>query len=499
MLTITDFVTGARAQWVPSRAQIEAWEASERSQRVFVGKPRRAYISTAFDVEDVLQTVAADTAGHRIRTGVMLDVEAKVTERMWQMADFLDQMGVNCRASSFGIDLAGGSQIVGLTAGGKRSAASTGFQRMRYSEFSYFSDPQAMISTSASVGIEGHEVIETTVDISAANGIQARVFWRDPTNGYEKLFIPFEWLAAYKTDPARITDEQWLMAQGEGFTDRSAAAYWLAELLPAKAGGNLVMLMHEFPQKQEHMFSSGAGRVVEITPPLAEVDGHLEVTGMRGDAWNVEIYGELGAPIVHSGQVVVTVDTAYGVKKTNSIVLATDMETRRPLACFWSNEILHDDLARVAADVTRFFSPPLKSAKRDRCTLVVEADGIGHGTCVELMTLGVPHHRFYQGKDDNAERCITQAKRRVEAGMKGAPSIMLEECDELHRDERKHFKGRKDVLMMFGIANVWIDSHAFTPAPDPEARKDKANRMHFEDSLREHEQQQRLKAPRWGT
>lgn len=477
-LTITDFVTGARTLWVPSRAQIRAWEAAERHQRVFVGKPRRAYISTAFDLDDVLQTVVADTAGHRIRTGVMLDVEAKVTERMWQMSDFLNQMGIDHRATDFHIELAhSGSQIVGLTAGGKRAAASTGFQRMRYSEFSYYTDPQAYIATSASVGIMGREVIETTVDISATNGKAARAMWlaaqpdAEGGNGYHPLFVEFEWLDAYKTNPNRITDEQWVMAQGEGFTDRSAAAYWLGELLPAKAAGNLVMLMHEYPQKPDHMFSAATGLWIKSKPKdgvvVPAVD-RLRVPGFAGDEWTADIYIKPDA----GHRYIVVADVAANKQRDKSTAMVVDMDSRQLCAEFSSNQIMGDDHARViqylwnhytthtrnpVADVLVDAAPILHTPR-----VAVEENGVGSVTTQPLQRLGVPHEAFTT--DANTKHLgMLEAKRAIEGGMLRGSSSLDDECNECHVDEKTgRWKGAKDLLMTYGFAAIRISQSPAT-------------------------------------
>lgn len=297
---------------------------------------------------------------------------------------------------------------------------------------------------------------------------------------------------------AVLSDEQWALAQKEGFTDIEAAAWWLLHALPNLCGGDMTTLQHDYPQRPEHLLAASAGRVIEVTPELAIVDGTFDVVGMRGDSWTVEVYGEVVDEdgntdvIDHSGQVVVTIDSAQGVGKTNSIVLATDKRDRRMLACFWDNLILHDDLARVAQWVAAFFQPrPSSPLHHDSVKVLCEADGAGRFTGHELTFLGVPHELFWQSKNNNAERCIVQAKRRVEANPRGAPLVLQEECDELQRDEKNHLKGRKDALMMYGMANVWIDGHPYVQPVDVVAAKDRRNRMSFEDSLRDHEAQQR--------
>jgi hypothetical protein len=306
-------------------------------------------------------------------------------------------------------------------------------------------------------------------------------------------------------DTVELSDEEFDDCVKEGFTrsedGRCAAAWWLKHALPNLCGGDRVTLFHDYPQHEKHLLAASAGRVIEATPTLAEVDGHLEVIGMRGDVWNIEIYGEHGEPIDHSGQVVVTIDSAQGVGKTNSIVLATDKRDRRILAAFWDNTILHDDLARVAQMVAAFFVPRKRSPyHHDKVTIICEADGAGRFTAHELTFLGVPHELFWQSKNNNSERCVVQAKRRIEAKPHGAPLVLQEEADELQRDEKNQLKGRKDCVMMAGVANIIIDERPYEPPIDVVAEKDRRNRMSFQESLRDHDMSNRRGGrPKWGT
>lgn len=485
-LTITDFETGVRTPWVPSRAQIEAWKASEAHQRIFIGKPRRAYISTAFDLEDALFTLACDGIGQRVRTGVMLDVEDKVTERMWQMADFLQQLGVKCRATDYYIEFPNKSEIVGLTAGGKRAAASTGFQRMRYSEFSYYDDPQAMAATSASVGKLGHEVIETTVDLGAANGSQARVFWRDPQNAFHKLFIPFEWLTQYQADPSTITDEQWAHAQTEGFTDRAFAAYWLGVLLPNKCGGDSIQLMHEFPQVERHMFAISTGRWIKNSPDVVAPISSWNVLGIRGDDWPVLVYREPK----DCGRCFIGVDTAEGKGRDRCVCVVVDETDWRIVALCVSNRMVFDDLARVTLEVQQ------KYTKAGVAPLaIIEEMGIGSATVVAASNLGVIHD-VHTPTDETKYRGLLLSKMAVESGLLVGPMELTEECDELHRDPiTGKFKGRKDILMAYGFCAQRMEE---APWLKPKAPVQLERTIDGARIIRQLQRQQRMRNFGWG-
>ena len=176
------------------------------------------------------------------------------------------------------------------------------------------------------------------------------------------------------------------------------------------------------------LFAAGIGRVILTTPPPAVVFKHLEVAGLAGDVWRIEVYADSYldpatrawalSPIRHSGQVVISIDTAMGRGKTNSVILATDKRDRRPLACIWSPLIRYDDIARCAEVLRRHFSSPKHNA-----VIVCENDGVGDATTERMDARGIPHQVWSQVAG-NKERCITATKRRVEAGVKGVPKLL---------------------------------------------------------------------------
>lgn len=516
-LTIMSRLTSKREPWHVFDEQVEAWRLMEEHRYLLLAKARKIGISTACELYDVLWTMIQDKDGNRVRCVIAIDTDAKAQEHAAQVIDFCQQLKIKLASTNaHGVTFPNGSRIDCITAGGEDPGRGGQIHRLHITELPFWAQPQknyqALRSSCADTAAV---VIETTMTSESEWVVR---LWDDAisnVNEFHAHFWKVEGHKAYRLD-VPITDAEWQTAKDEGFTDRRAAAWWLKHALPNLCAGSDLILMHDFPQKASHLFAAGLGRVILVDPPTAVVDGHLEVHGLRGDTWAIEVYGEHdylmrggeyvyddnGKPIVvdtkqiaDSGQVVITVDTAYGVKKTNSIVLAVDKHTRRPLACFADNTILHDDLARVAMTLRDFYSrkraPTLKHIYNDSVTLVVEDDGIGSATCTALMELGCPHERFHQGNVDlvgnsNASRCITAAKTHIEAGLRGAPAILRAECRELVRDEKQQLKGRKDCVMMYGMANIIIDERPYQHPRDKEAEKERAQRMSFEDSLREH-------------
>ena len=489
-LRITDFETGTSFPWRPSQEQVAAWEFSAKHRRKFIAKPRRVFISTAFDLEDALWTATCDAARHRVRCAVVLDTDDKVRERTWQMGSFLAQLGIPHDRSDHRIAFPGESEIVGLTAGGKRAGASTGFQRIRYSEFSYYSGDTASIMATA--GADAEEVIETTVDITAANGEGARHYWRSPVVGFARLFFPFEMHAIYRGDPEAITDDEWRWAQDEGFSMRAAAAYWLREIVPNKCGGDVAKAMHEYPQRPEHMFQASSSRTIAVTPEVRQPTHEIRVPGASSE-WVVDVYRQ---PENTSGHVVIGVDTSLARQRSRSAVVVVDKADLAICACLASDVIREDDLARVAlAAQAAYEGWDRLRARPIPAFIVCESNGIGQATCHQLDRLGASYDSLEQD-EASKDQCVLEAKRAIESGQCSGPVELAEECDELHRDPKTgRYVGRKDVIMALGMA--LRARREDTPAAEP--YKDGVDRFRIDDIVREGKIMQGLGArPPWG-
>ena len=498
MLTIQDHEAGSRAPWNVNVEQRAIWRACEKHDFVYALKPRQVGASTAVCLEDALWTMTCDADKHRVRCAIVVDTFDKSMERLTVCEDFLKQLGTTHRRANNVIYFPNKSEIVAWSAAADEVGRSLSVQRLHITELPFFESPASVFtSLMQGLSLSGQCVIETTADIRTPF---ARDLWR-ANNAFHKMFLPLTLHAEYRADPSSIDEAQWAEAQAIGITDREVAA-WFMWARDNKCGGDMLRARREYPIRVEDCWSASSGRVVEATPPVATLDGTIEVTGMRGDAWHIEVYSDGEDAIQHSGQIVIAIDSAQGVGKTHSIVVAVDKRTRRVLACFADNTILHDDLARVAQTCAMYFKPRAASrTHHDRTQVVCEADGAGRHTAHELSFLGVPHDLFWQSKNNNAERCVVAAKRHIESNGHPAPKVLTEECDELHRDERSHLKGRKDCLMMYGIAMLTIDASPYVQPADPEAHRDRRNRMTFADSLADHDAGRSgrgLRSP-WGT
>jgi hypothetical protein len=504
---ITNLDTGASWEWEPNVEQLGLWGLTHAHQYVLVAKPRKTGISTAAEWDDVQWTHACDVGGHRVRTVIAIDTDDKAKEHAQRLHDFVRA----CRFRRVGFDahgvtFANGSRIDCMTAGGTEPGRGGDIHRLHVTELPFWRQPQRNFHALRSSCVRSAPIlIETTMDPRDPFTEQLWSRARAGLSEWKAHFWRVSDHSAYRLD-RQLTKEQWAFAVANGFTDRAAASWWIHYALAEICSGDIVALMHDFPQTEEHLWSVGEGRIISRTPPPAVVAGMLDVPGLRGDTWSAQLYGDayldpttkrwVVSKIRHSGQVAIGVDTGRGVGKTNSVVVAIDKRDRRVLGALWSNVIDYDDLARVAGAMRDHFTVSPKWP----ATIIVEDDGIGDATCSACTRLGIPFLRFHQGgtkagTQPNQQRCITATKTRVEAGMRGAPALLRDEVKRFRRDEKGQLVGPKDMIMALGIANVHVDEVPFTMTPD---LRERLQQVHFADRLAEDRMLEGGKSPPWG-
>lgn len=483
-LSITQLVGGTTSPWVVNDEQRQTWQSLYQHQRNFITKSRRRGVSTALDLRRVIWTLTCDAAGHRVRAGVVMHVEDKLVERFVQMSSFLHQLGMSARCLDTSVTFPNGSEIFGMTAGGKGASRSEGAQDMTYEEYSFYQQG-AVGEISPSVSLETQETICTTIDIGAPNGARARDMWR-ADNGYQKLFFPFEMAAEYRTRADRITDEQWAWAQKQGFKVREAAAYWLAEVVPNKCEGDTMRAFREYPPTAEHMFMASAARWVNSTPKvLKPVDVHT-VMGVSGTDWKALIYIK---PEDCTAEPLIGVDTAEGKGQDRSVVAVVDRVSRRLCAVFVSDRAMGDDVAKVAHYLWAHYSKPRPDGELWRPRVVVEDNTTGGIVIQPCYRLGLPIETF-DTTEVTRYNGLLEAKRAVEMGYLEGPAELAEECDELHRDEvTGKWKGRKDILMAYGFCAVRIAEQP--PKIGPEYKRFDEKRVDGARIIRNLQRQQR--------
>ena len=472
-MRITQLVGGATSPWHVNVEQRQTWRALEKHQRNYITKSRRRGVSTALDLRRALFVLKCDAAGHRVRSGVVMQKEDTLAERFTQMASFLEQMGIEHKALDTSIAFPDGSEIFGLTAGGKGANRSEGAQDITYEEYSFY-PVGAVGQISPSVSLGTSETICTTIDIGAPNGAKARDMWR-AQNDFYKLFFPFEMAVEYRADGSRITDEQWAWAQKQGFTRRDAASYWLTEIVPNKCEGDTMRAFREYPPTPDAMFMASEARWVNTTPKvLAPVDVHT-VMGVSGTDWKVLIYIK---PEDCTPEPFIGVDTAEGKGQDRSVVAVVDRVSRRLCAVFVSDRAMGDDVAKITHYLWALYSKVRPDGELWRPKVVIEDNTTGGITIQPAYRLGFPFETF---NTDEVSRYngLLEASRAVELGYLEGPKELAEECDELHRDDvTGKWKGRKDILMAYGFCATRIAESPPVIGPDhkrfPEKKVDGA-------------------------
>lgn len=480
-LRITDHTTGATSAWKPNVEQVKGWERSEQAQRngrwLFVSKPRQIGNTTARTLELAAWTATADGLGHRVRAAIVVDTDDKTRERSAFFSIVNKQLNLGADVNSERAKFPGGSVVEFVSAGSNRLGASGSYQRLLLSEVSFWpSHVDTYGSVTATLSLDGFCEIDTTCDIAAGSGQLVRRLWRDDDNRFDKLFFPVEMHTEYRADPTLISDQEWQWAQYEGFTIRKAASWWLTHAVRNLAAGDLVRAMREFPQKQEHMWSSSTGRWVPNTPEVSQPLHYLEAGGVRVPCWRRE----------GSGQYVVGVDTATGKDRDRSAIVVLDKRDQGLVAAYTSNTITISELAAITKDVVAAYSLPertdqyLVKHKAYQPDLIVEDNGVGEGTVDRLRVMGLSVQT--QTTDVSAKYDgLLLSREAIVAGLIKGPKDLADEADELHQDEHGNWKGRKDLLMAIGFCLRLIRR---SPYITPKAHADPQRTVNAEAILR---------------
>ena len=471
-LAIVDHRTGATAPWRCNPEQVRMLEATATGGWVFAAKPRQVGATTVTEFDDLLWCAVNDAAGNRVRCGLYVDTDKKLTERQ-AFADLvvssLPDVFKGCSVNSERVTFPRGSVLVFGTGSGKSEGRSGSFQRLHLSELPFWANDTTYGSLMPSLSLEGGQcIIETTLDVDAPNGPLSRKLWRDP-NRFQKLFFSVEDHDEYRADPALLSTEQWEWCQTQGFTRRDAAAWWLKVALPDICAGDLNRLMREYPQTSQHMFTASASRWIPVETAVTDPIHYLEAGGERVPVW------ERHRP--DTGYVI-SVDTGKGVERDRSAVVVLDKRTHRICAAFVSNTLDVHSFARVARDVVAAYTTPVSNRLHGwnaslppppAPDVVVENNGIGEAMILELRRLGVG---LVDWRTDEASKAdgLTLARAACIDGRLYGPAWLAEEADELAKDERGNWTGRKDLVMAIGFALIRIRMSPWE-APAPRRRQ----------------------------
>ena len=474
-LLIVNHRTGETSPWTPHDEQRTIWSACQQHDWVFAAKPRRVGATTAVELDDLLWCLANDANGDRVRCGLFVDTDEKSKERVAFASSVIDQMPElfdGADINSERVLFRRGSVMEFHTGSGKNAGRGGGYQRIHVTELPFFLNDSTLGALLPSMSMTSQVIIETTIDVTGPNGIATEQLWDDPQNRFERVFFAVEEHADYVADPARINETQWEFCQGEGFSRRESAAWWLTYALPNLCHGDMQTLMCEFPQKRAHLFSKAAGRWVQ-TP--TEVIAPLRVVDFEGHS--IFIYRELPET---SGQVLIAVDVAKGGGLDASVIAAVDKRDGTLVAMLHDNTILTPCLARATREIQRIYTIPPQSVwgglahiEGYEPEVAYETNGVGTGPMQYAREIGVGvidvHLSGTQGQSIMYD-VLLNAKEAAESGVLKGPPHLARECRELHRDPvTGQWKGRKDGLVAYGHAarrarlNPYVDRERKRP------------------------------------
>lgn len=470
-LRIRQHEGGHQGTWIVNQEQLAYWRARDTHGWVFVAKPRQIGLSTAVCLEDVLWTQAADADGQVVKCAIVVDKDKHAIERLKCCADFAQQLGFveerDC--TDYTITFPGGSTIIALSAGGHNVGRSVDAQRFHLTELPNWPDPATNytdLTQALSLGCD--IIVETTIN---NDDMFTSTLW-DTENDFHKVFFGLEEHDEYREDPARISDARWLELQDidaetgkpRRYTNRAAAA-WFDWAIINKCAGDEIRANREYPQREEDMFTSAAGRWIRVDPivedPKVRDADHfagarewpriLKVQGIAGDVWHVHVWQELAET---SKQLAFWVDVSEGREISHSAIAGTDRRDGSLVVSFNAGDIQGDDLARVLLAVLDAFTDRRElmgiEQPEKRPLVRIEAQGVNQ-TCVQqARRLGIAFEAYTMTEERRNDQLL-EVRRALEGGMiPRGPRRLAYEARNLTRDEHGRWKGPKDFLMCLG-------------------------------------------------
>lgn len=403
-----------------------------------------------------------DQDGQRVRCGIVVDTDAKVRERVAVCYDFANQLDlpVSFHAGDNALRFPNGSEIIGVTAGGKRAGASMSFHRWHLTELPFWRDPLEAYSSLMQCLVKGGRIgIETTMGIDDP---LAKDLWCND-NDFYKRFFPFEDHQAYRMEPDHriLTPDLEEYLRSQGFSDPESMTFWVW-LLQNRCGNDLVRCFREYPQRPEHSWMFAEGRWISVTPPKLPPKAKERVNSQNG-IYHLNVYQDRHDG---SGQYVIGVDTAAALGLDHSAIAVVDCSNNTLVAELVSNGIMIDDLAEATLLAqqlyTSEFNHPTFGRQARVPPVVVEENSIGQATLQACRLRGVHRVVEHHTTKPLQEEGLLMVKRYVEAGILKGPEALADECDSLCRDKQK-FVGRKDLCMAISFCYHWLAENPYSP------------------------------------
>jgi hypothetical protein len=453
-LRIINHESGLLTDWPVNDEQVQLFHDLWKYRQLYVLKVRQIGASTAVCLDNVLWVSANDSNHQRVRCGIVVDTDTKAQERVRVCYDFALQLGLEVRyqRGTNTLTFPNGSEIIGMTAGGRRAGASMTFHRFHFTELPFWRDPNASYtSLMQALVLGGRVIIETTMGVDDP---LAKELWQKD-NDFAKRFFSFEDHREYRMpyDRQVLDDELKHELEEAGFTDIESMTYW-AWLLKNRCGGDVIRCFREYPQLPEHSWMYAAGRWIRKTPAVQDpVDRHYVEDAT--ERLYLDIYRHCHEG---SGYYVIGVDTAAGLGRDRSAVVVVDQLSREIMASFVDSECKMDDLAGVCKTAQELYTYSEKNefGKYDNRVpiCVVEKNGLGVGTVQQCVNLGVRISELQTTKSSRYDGLL-YVKRYVEAGEVHGPEELAYECDNLFVSDGD-FEGPKDLCMALGFCYTWM-------------------------------------------
>lgn len=421
--------------------------------RVIVLKARQVGISTFC----LLYDLAFALANPGIPICIVVDTLDKAKRMLGRIRSWCHELGIPLEvAHETSIKLWNGSVIDALSSGARaesgesRTGRSASYGLIHASELAFWMTDAATFRALTSTMLpSGKVVIESTA--SAADNLFRRM-WRRAVGaeaerseesiefrGYVPTFLSVEMHEAYRINPLAISDARWeLDGKGRGFTDRAAAAWWLAKL-DTDFGGDVPGCLREYPVRADDAFSFAKGRWIFR---------HTKVDPIRvAGPWSLYLEGV-------TEPVAIGVDTGKGVGGDNSVIAVVGCETRSLVAC-WRNDTTDIlEFTDIVRDAVRTWKPR---------ACLVESNGVGQAVYLSLAASGLPGIQEQVSSEIKGEKSVRMrlVKRAIEGGSMLAGPELQEEILSSVRTEKGDWEGRDDLLNAASFALKYIEANPY--------------------------------------
>lgn len=281
-----------------------------------------------------------------------------------------------------------GATLKCFTAGGKGGTRSYQLDALHLSEFAFYEDQEELLATILASAGEGQIVIESTPNVMGDkfHELVMETIQSNGDNGWKLLFFPWYEHEAYAS-PApeyfKRRKEEELLHQKWGWTNDQL--YWRRKQIAVLGKEKFY---REYPATVEEAFRNSGKNYFN-----SQALDRIEPLRDHGNP-----YKAIGEPV--SGcRYVIGVDPSAGVGEDYSAFTVVSMETRQPVAHYWSNDIAPANFAELLFDY---------ACKWNDATIICESNNIGQLVLWKLKDMGYP----YLWKNEKGKDFLTSKRTR---------------------------------------------------------------------------------------